>query len=275
MVPVAPPPSVPIPTECGSPQSLWHRYQAPNDSSPEEELVIQHLPLVKTIVGRLAMTLPPSVNIEDLQSAGAIGLLHAIRNYDPSNGASFETYARFRIRGAVMDELRRCDWASRTARDKARRIQAAVSELESRNQAPPSERETAVHLGIGLDEYQRWLEEIRPTTFVCLDSVSSGSDEECRDLAEIVSDPLQDDPHDIASRREMIDLIGRRIRSLPEIQRKVLALYYVEDLRLREIAEAFGLTESRISQIHSQAIISIRSHLDKMERGINPSFFSK
>jgi len=248
-------------TEPDRSTSLWLKYHGVKDTRSEDDLVKQYLPLLKTVVGRLALTLPSHLEIEDFFSVGAIGLLHAIRNFDPSKGTSFETYARFRIRGAVLDELRKSDWASRTIRDKTRKIQTAMINLEQQNGAAPSEREMAAELGISRVEYQQWIEEVRPTTFVCLDSTTSNSDVEGRELAEIICDPAQDSPLEILARRELAELIGDRIRKLPEIQRKVLALYYVEDLRLREIAEAFGVTESRICQVHAQAILSIRSYL--------------
>jgi len=248
-------------------QNLWHRYHASNDAGLENDLIEQYLPLVKTVVGRLAMTLPSHLDFEELQSAGVVGLLHAIRNFDPSNGASFETFARFRIRGAVIDELRKMDWASRTVREKARRIQTAMMELDQGDGSVPGEAQVAAKLKISVDEYQRWLDEVRPTTFVCLDSASSFDDENSRALAEMVCDPAQNSPLDDVARREVAALIAERIKSLPAIQRKVLALYYFEDLRLWEIAKAFGVTESRICQVHAQAILSIRSFLEKMESG--------
>ena len=269
-MPAHPSPTVDAPSSelRPAPHALWQRYHESSDTETENELVEQYLPLVKTIVGRLAMTLPPHVDFEELQSAGVIGLLHAIRNFDPRNGASFETYARFRIRGAVIDELRRLDWASRTVREKARRIQTAMMEIEQRQSAVPTDAQVAAELKISLEEYQRWLDEVRPTTFVCLDAVSNDSHgAEPRSAAESISDPTQETPMDTAARREMAGLIAQRIKRLPELQRKVLSLYYYEGLRLREIAEVFGVTESRICQIHSQAILSIRSYLQKVESG--------
>jgi RNA polymerase sigma factor for flagellar operon FliA len=247
--------------------TLWQRYHAAHDPHAENQLVEQYLPLVKTIVGRLAMTLPSHLEIEELESAGTIGLLHAIRNFKPNGGASFETFARFRIRGAVLDELRRNDWASRTVREKARRIQMAMMELEQRHGKAPLEKQVAAELKISMEEYQRWLEEVRPTTFVCLDAAASSNENDSRALAEIICDPGQASPTDAIERRELAELIAERIKSLPPIQRKVLALYYFEDLRLREIAEAFGVTEARISQLHAQAILSIRAFIEKVETG--------
>ena len=246
---------------------LWQRYRESSDTQSENDLVVQYIPLVKTIVGRLAMTLPTHVDFEELQSVGVIGLLHAMRNFDPQNGASFETYARFRIRGAVIDELRKMDWASRTVREKARKIQTAMLELEQRDaQNVPTDEQVAAELKISVEDYLRWLDEVRPTTFVCIDTAPTDVDgAEPRSPAEMISDPTQETPMDTAARREMAGLIADRIKKLPELQRKVLSLYYYEGLRLREIAEAFGVTESRICQVHAQAILSIRSYLQKVE----------
>ena len=262
------PSSPPTATEppAASSTSLWHRYHAGKDSAAENQLVEQYLPLVKTIVGRLAMTLPSHLDLEELQSVGTIGLLHAIRNFTPEGGASFETFARFRIRGAVIDELRRSDWASRTVREKARRIQTAMMELEQRLSQVPTDSQVAAELKISLEEYQRWLDDVRPATFVCLDSAASHTEEDSRALAEVVYDPGQASPTDTLERHELAALIAERIKLLPPIQRKVLALYYFEDLRLREIAEAFKVTEARICQLHAQAILSIRSFLEKVDR---------
>jgi RNA polymerase sigma factor for flagellar operon FliA len=248
-----------------APQELWQRYHAKSDPDAEEDVVQQYLPLVRTVIGRLAMTLPSHVCMEDLYSAGLVGLLQAVRNFDPKAGASFETFARFRIRGAVFDELRRMDWVPRLVHDKARKIQSAMGELEQKLQRPPSEDEMARTLKISKEEYQAWLDEIRPATFVCLDAANHPDSGDASPQYESIADDSQEDPSDGTSRRELKKLIFERITHLPDIQRKVLALYYLEDLRLREIAEAFGLTESRISQIHSQAILAIRSYIERQE----------
>jgi RNA polymerase sigma factor for flagellar operon FliA len=255
---------------------LWRRYHSNGDTDTENTLVENYLPLVKTVVGRVAMTLPAHVCAEDLNSAGLVGLLQAIRSFSPDGGASFETFARFRIRGAVLDELRRLDWVPRLIHDKARKIQNAIGALEQRLDGPPSEAQVAATLGISLNEYQEWLQEVRPVAFVCLDAAPRSEGPEGATQHDSVADDTQEDPSDWASRSELKDLIAERIRQLPPMQQKVLALYYFEDLRLREIAEAFGLTESRISQIHSQAIFNIRSHIERQEavvlrRGVKES----
>ncbi|MBI3876018.1 MAG: FliA/WhiG family RNA polymerase sigma factor [Verrucomicrobia bacterium] len=245
---------------------LWQRYaQHGHGSAAEEELIRQHLPLVKTVAGRVAMGLPPHVDSEDLFSAGLVGLLNAVRRYDAESGTSFETYARILIRGAVFDELRRLDWVPRSVHDKARKVEEATRRLEQEKGDLPTPAEVSRALGLTLDEYEELLDEIRPATFVCLDSVRAAEHDDGANQSEFIADSRQPDPGDGAARRELARLIAERIEQLPDMQKKVLALYYFEDLRLREIAEVFGVTESRICQIHSQAILNIRSHLRQRE----------
>ena len=247
------------------PHDLWQRYHLAADPEVENTLVEGYLPLVRTVVGRVAMTLPAHVCAEDLFSAGLVGLLQAVRSFSPDGGASFETFARFRIRGAVLDELRRLDWVPRLVHDKARKIQNAISALEQLQDGPPAEDEIAAALGIRLGEYRDWLQEVRPVAFVCLDAAPRADGPEGVTQHDSIADDSQENPYDSAARSDLKELIAQRIRQLPPVQQKVLALYYFEDLRLREIAEAFGLTESRISQIHSQAILAIRTHIERQE----------
>jgi RNA polymerase sigma factor for flagellar operon FliA len=235
-------------------------------SETEAALVEQYVPLVKSVVGRLAMTLPPHVDGEDLYSAGLSGLLNAIRKYNPRAGTAFETYARLRIRGAVFDELRRMDWVPRSVHTKARRVQAAMHAIEQQKGRTATEEEIATALKVPLQEYRQWIEEIRPATFICLDAAFNNSEfDDGSSQYESLADQRQENPLDGTFRREVAQFIAERLKALPEMQRKVLALYYFEDMRLREIAESFDLTESRICQIHAQAILAIKSQLTKFD----------
>lgn len=246
---------------------LWQKYHAGADASVENDLILQYLPLVRTAVARLAMNLPSHVSFEDLHSAGLVGLLQAVRNYEPTAGCSFETYARLRVRGAILDELRRMDWTPRSVHEKARKIQQVMADLGQQLGEVPTEAQMAKALNMSLSEYLACLDQIRPATFICLDTAPS-SDGEGSSLYEALSDPTQDDPSERASRLELARLIAERIKQLPEMQRQVLALYYFEGFHLHEIAALFHLTESRISQIHTQAILAVRSYLQKCERGV-------
>lgn len=246
------------------PAKLWKRYsQSGPGSKVEDDIVGQYLPLVKTVVGRLAMTLPAHAATEDLYSAGLVGLLNAVRRYNPKTGVMFETYARVRIRGAVFDELRRLDWVPRSIHDKARKVEKVMRQVEQKKGKIPTSADMAKALKITENEYEELMIEIKPATFVCLDSVRSAEQEGEATQHEAIADSHQPDPGKCTERREMATIICQRLEHLPEVQRKVLALYYFEDLRLREIAEVFGVTESRISQIHAAAVLAIRSYLHK------------
>lgn len=253
---------------CPSAQELWKHYHGQGGSHLENELVERYLPLVRSAAGRLAMTLPQHVDQDDLYSAGLTGLLQALRHYDPVSGTPFESYARRRIQGAMLDELRRMDWRPRSIHAKSRRVQEVTSRLEQQLGRAPEEMEMAEAMSLSVAEYRSLLEEIRPVQFVCLDAANALDGPEEASFHEVVGLYDEDDPLEQVSRRELKQLVLERLKQLPEIQRKVLALYYGEDLRLREIAEAFGLTESRICQIHSQAILSIRAYLQRFESGV-------
>jgi len=245
---------------------LWpSRRRIRPGSANEAGLVEKYIPLVKSVVGRLAMTLPPHVDGEDLYSAGLGGLLNAIRQYDPTAGTAFETYARLRIRGSVFDELRRMDWVPRSVHTKARKVQAVMQTIEQRRGRAATDQEMAKALKISVAEYHQWQDEVKPATFVCLDAAFNNDYDDSVSQYDSLADPRQESPMDGTFRRELARLLTERLKQLPEMQRKVLALYYFEDMRLREIAEAFGLTESRICQIHAQGIQTIKSYLQKFD----------
>ncbi|MGP8202010.1 MAG: FliA/WhiG family RNA polymerase sigma factor [Limisphaerales bacterium] len=247
-------------------RELWLRYaKAGAGSASENSLIEQYLPLVKTVVGRLAMTLPSHVNTDDLYSAGLVGLLNAVRRFDRKCGSSFEHYARVRIRGAILDELRRLDWVPRSVHDKAKKVSRMMQELAQRHGSLPTDAQMATALQLSLSDYEDLLEEIRPASYVCLDSVQDDGVEAAGPSHDIVADDGQADPGAAAATRELAGLVEERLQQLPKMQREVLALYYLEDLRLREIAEVFGVTESRICQIHGKAILALKALLKQEE----------
>jgi RNA polymerase sigma factor FliA len=236
---------------------LWDRYHQPDaDPFVENELIQEYLPLVRKIVGRFARRLPPHVDVEDLYSAGTLGLLNAIRQFDPTVGTVFEGYATFRIRGAVLDELRSTDWAPRSMRATSREVNGVKRELEKEKGRAPSDEETAEALNIPLDQYQQVRDRIRSVTFVSLDAMHR--DEDGLEWKETIADPRQNLPSDELQRRQMTDIVmGRDLLSTR--QKKVLELRYFEDLQVRDIAAELGVSHSRVSQIHAEALLAIQS----------------
>jgi RNA polymerase sigma factor for flagellar operon FliA len=249
-------------------QELWQRYHRRAEADVENALVEKYLPLVSAVMGRLAMTLPDHVDHDDLYSVGLVGLLQAMRNFDPACGTSFETYARLRVRGAMLDELRRMDWVPRTVHEKARKVKDMMAQLEQQLGQAPTEAQMAKALGVSPKEYEALLNEVRPAAFVCLDAASATDESDGSALHEVIADLTEASPVEKVSQNELKAVVFKRLKELPEMQRKVLALYYIEDMHLREIAEVFGLTESRICQIHAQAILSIRAYLQRFESGL-------
>ncbi|MGC9941058.1 MAG: FliA/WhiG family RNA polymerase sigma factor [Verrucomicrobiota bacterium] len=249
-------------------QELWQRYHRQVDPDAENALISKYLPLVSSAVARLAMTLPDHVDRDDLHSVGLVGLLQALRNFDPSCGSSFENYARMRVRGAMLDELRRMDWTPRSIHEKARKVQTMLLQLEQQLGKAPTEAQMARALKISVSEYLQLVNEVRPAAFVCLDALNSSDDSDGGSLHEIIGNEAAENPVEQASQQELKQVIFERLKELPPIQRKVLALYYIEDMHLREIAEAFNLTESRICQIHAQAILTIRAYVQRIEAGL-------
>jgi RNA polymerase sigma factor for flagellar operon FliA len=239
----------------------WHAYRnGPAAADSEDAFLKAHLPLVARIIERMKVALPSHVDIEDLRSAGVIGLVQAARQYSANHGSSFSTYATLRIRGAVLDELRRMDWMPRRARTKAKALKEAVNQLEQQLGRTATEAEVAEAMSLSSEEYADLLDEVRPLTCVELDGLASEEDDETT-LHDVIADQsLVSAPAEL-ERKELLALLAARIQALPEMQKKVLALYYYEDMRLAEIAQIFGVTESRICQIHTQAVIGLRNYL--------------
>jgi RNA polymerase sigma factor for flagellar operon FliA len=259
LFPHSEPTSEPV-SEMFTAASASRAYRASTPSFSEEETLRSHLPLVRSVVDRIKSTLPPHVDVDDLYSVGLGGLIHAARKFDPSLGVSFSSFAATRIRGAVLDELRRMDWMSRSLRGKAKKLTESIGELEQTLGRPATEEEIARELGLSAEEYGALLDEVKPICFLELDEISDREGDE-GSLHEVVADASQSTASDQLLDKELRELVLQRLQKLPDMQRKVLAMYYFEDLRLAEIAAVFKVTESRICQIHAQAILSLRAYM--------------
>ena len=246
-----------------SSSTVWRAYQGVSTQPIDErELIERYLPLVRNVVDRIKLNLPAHVDVDDLYSVGVTGLMAAVRKYDPTQDSTFAAYATMRIRGAVLDELRRLYWCPRRARAKARKIKEVINEIEQATGSAASENEIQQRLGLSTKEYNRWIEEARPVTFVAIDG-SADDDHEGTSLHEVIADENNVLARDRMEHEELLQLVAQRIQQLPDIPRKILAMYYFENMRLAEIAAVFGLTESRICQIHSQTVLALRANLQR------------
>jgi RNA polymerase sigma factor for flagellar operon FliA len=225
-----------------------------------ERLILQHLPQVRLIARRIQERLPESISLEDLISTGVIGLIAAIDNFDPSHNVKLKTYAEYKIRGAILDSLRGLDWAPRQKRRQAKRIEAAISTAEQRLKRTPDETEIAEELEISLEEYHERLVEIRGLNIASLEYTTG---EQGKDLLHYLPDTDDNLPSKVLEKSELERLLAEGIDGIPKMERTVLGLYYQEELTLREIAQVVNLHESRISQLKSQAILRLRSHMAK------------
>jgi RNA polymerase sigma factor FliA len=225
-----------------------------------EQLILQHLPQVRLIARRIQERLPENISLEDLISTGVLGLIAAIDNFDPSHNVKLKTYAEYKIRGAILDSLRGLDWAPRQKRRQAKRIEAAISSAEQRLKRAPDEQEIAEELQVSLEEYHEWLVEIRGLNVASLEYTSG---EQGKDLLHYLPDKDDNLPSTLLEKSELERLLAQGIDGIPKMERTVLALYYQEELTLREIAQVVNLHESRISQLKSQAILRLRAQMAK------------
>lgn len=244
--------------------AAWRAYQTTSTGPvTEHELIERYLPLVRNVVDRIKINLPAHVDADDLYSVGITGLLAAVRKYDPGQNTTFAGYATTRIRGAILDELRRMDWCPRRARAKAKKIKESINVVEQRLKRPATEEEIRAELGLSAKDYAKWVEEARPVCFVAIDQPSEGEEGGGASLHEIIADQSETPVRDRLEQEELMQLMVRCIADLPDTQRKILAMYYHENMRLAEIAAVFKLTESRICQIHSQTVLSLRAAIQR------------
>jgi len=244
-------------------QSLWQEFRRTKDKGLRDRLILTYAPLVKYVAGRLGSGLPAHVDEGDLVSYGLLGLIGAIERYDPGRDVKFETYAIARIKGAIIDELRALDWVPRSVRTRAREIERAMSELEAKLGTAPTDEQIAAKVGITVAELEESLSEIARSSIAALDELwtvgSSGGD--AISLIDTIEDDSAQGPQDALSQTEMKEAIGEAIARLPEREKLVVTLYYYEELTLREIGEVLGVTESRVSQLHTKAILRLKARL--------------
>jgi RNA polymerase sigma factor for flagellar operon FliA len=243
--------------------SLWRQYKSTRDQAIRDRLILTYAPLVKYVAGRLGSGLPAHVDEGDLVSYGLLGLIGAIERYDPDRDVKFETYAIARIKGSIIDELRAMDWVPRSVRSRAREIERAIADLESKLGRAPTDEEIAGKLGISQEELDESLSEISRSSIAALDELWTvqGSSGDQVALIDTIEDTQGPEPQSALDQSEVKEMIADAISRLPEREKLVITLYYYEELTLREIGEVLGVTESRVSQLHTKAILRLKARL--------------
>lgn len=242
--------------------ALWARYKEDADSRARDELILNFSPLVKYVAGRLASSLPQTVDTADLISYGIFGLIDAIEKYDLDRAIKFETYAIARIKGAIIDELRAMDWVPRSVRSRAREIEGAYVALENELKRVPTDQEVADRIGVSLKDFQGILTKLSYTSVVSFEEMWVGGDrEDSQSAIGSIRDDTADDPVAVFESTEIKEILAGAIDRLPEREKTVIALYYYEGLTLKEIGQVLGVTESRVSQLHTKAVLRLRARM--------------
>ena len=250
-------------------QALWREFKRTGDRGLRDRLILSYAPLVKYVAGRLGSGLPAHVDEGDLVSYGLLGLIGAIERFDPGRDIKFETYAITRIKGSIIDELRSMDWVPRSVRSRARDIERAIGRLEAKHRRAPNDEEIAAQLGISEEEFQDSLVEISRTSIAALDELWVGSTGgEPVPLIATIEDRDSPEPQSEMAQTELKEALGEAIARLPEREKLVVTLYYYEELTLREIGEVLGVTESRVSQLHTKAVLRLKARLGA---GVTPA----
>ena len=244
--------------------TLWKKYKRTKNRALKDEIVKKYLYLVKYVAGRVAIGLPPNVEFNDLVSYGILGLFDAINKYDVMQGNKFETYAVSRIRGSIMDELRKLDWAPRLLRKKAREIEKKSRELEEKLGRAPNDEDLAKALKVSVDDINNVYSELSSTTFLSLDEVWQNDDgNKPISRLQTIEDSILTNQFHYVHQNEVKELLAEAIDELPEREKLVVVLYYYENLTLREIGEILNVSESRVCQIHTKVVLRLRAHLMK------------
>ena len=240
---------------------LWGDYVADRDPDLRDRLILHYAPLVKYVAGRVGSGLPGHVEQADLVSYGTFGLIDAITRFEPEREVKFESYAMARIRGAIIDELRSTDWIPRSVRMKARQFERAVAELESRMQRSPSDEEVADEMGMDVEDVRKFLGQLSLVNVVALDELLVDDDGGSPRLVDTLQDSTALDPQAVAEHGEARQLLARAVEQLPDREKVVVSLYYFEGLTLADIGRVLGVTESRICQMHTKAVLQLRGKL--------------
>jgi RNA polymerase sigma factor for flagellar operon FliA len=248
---------------------LWMEYKKTHDPKIRDAFVKQYAPLVKYVAGKIAIGMPHNIEFDDLVGFGIFGLFDAIEKFDPDKHVKFKTYAVTRIRGSIFDELRSIDWVPRSVRQKTREVEEAIQRLESTLGRPATDNEIASEMGASVDEFKDIMMKISGTSILSLNDIwYSGEDNDNVSIAESIESPQSLNPDRIVEKEDVKRVIVEAINELPEKEKKVLVLYYYEDLTLKEIGQILDVTESRVSQLHTKAIMRLRSRLTNIKKGI-------
>ena len=241
-------------------EELWQEYLQTRSSVAREQLILNYAPVVRRVVGRMMMTLPASIDMDDLISYGSIGLIDAVEKFDPNRGIKFETYAVSRIRGTIYDELRALDWIPRSIRQKAKELEKAYSELEHNLGRSASDQEIAEFMGKSNEEIATLLDEVNRTSLISLDDFAL-KDGESTSIVDKIEDKNLTGALDSLLDSELVNKLSEAIDQLPERERTLISLYYYEKLTLKEIGKVLSITESRVCQLHTRAVMRLRTTL--------------
>ncbi|USN47338.1 MAG: FliA/WhiG family RNA polymerase sigma factor [Pseudobdellovibrionaceae bacterium] len=244
--------------------TLLKKYkEEPSKLTPQQKdrLIMEYAPLIKFIAQKIAARLPSHIELDDLISSGVIGLMDAIDKYDPTRDNKFKTYAEFRIRGSILDELRAQDWVPRSVRDKAKLLDRTMVQLEADLGRMASDEEVAQRLEMNMEEFYDFVNEVRPVSVLSIDDSTTFSNVDKKSILNILEGCKITNPLNSLNHKSIKGVVTRAIEELPERQRLVLSLYYYEDLNLKEIGRILRVTESRVSQLHAQAVARLRARL--------------
>lgn len=250
-------------------EKLWEKFIKSKEQTIRDYFVVKYAPLVKYVAGKVSMGMPQNIEFDDLVSYGVFGLIDAIGKFDPARGIKFKTYAMTRIRGAIFDELRSIDWIPRSIRQKAKQIEQVISELENKLGRTVEDEEIAKEMGISNEEFQSLLNKLSGTSMLSLNDIwYLGDDNDELSILETLEAPENMNPDVLIEKEEIRDYIIDAIKKLPDKEKKVIVLYYYEDLTLKEIGEVLDVTESRVSQLHTKAIMRLRGRLGRIKSNI-------